>query len=644
MAPLMRRVAELYPAALPPHPYLRVEHALLLYVATPLVILAAVLVLAAPGAFLVLAFGRAATAGVLVIRSAATAWGAHVAAFFVLHAITPGTPSRNSFFVTLVGAGVITWLALLARVRRGAASPLPMTEGADRALFGWMTALPVLLTVLLLPVLFWQDFNPDGLEMLTIGRSLDRWMIPRLPTGEATGLGLGMMTVAWPVHWFITLFGRLEAAARLPVVLYMPVLVAGIAAVAEIGMPRRLTRGELASIVLAAGAFVVALGFNATYHPYSADIASPANIDIAMVALMLAMIHALFAGQRRWLIACTVLAYFTRPTAVMLLGLIAIAIVVGDFATIRRRDPRLVDVAAALGVCLVLLLAFERLFALLANVDFAEGSEHIGARVRYLRFDDVRRLLYVLVPSGILPAFALLAYRRFDPPGRLLALVTVGYFAFFYVLAFHVLHHFAPVMVLPVVFYWRLMLRTPARVAITALTAAFAGVGLLLSLPKSMAIDRSERDIGRQLVYRIGEYDGDYSGWRTAFRSKDALDALFDPYWKNPDPEHQRLGSAWLEIHYSHRGEPGPEVNFVVDRPGRAAPPDFSVVLLTDSEAVYVRDRERWRRERYRDFDLRFRSPLYDIPRESMLAIWGVPAHRYTIDLRAIVDRLRGRR
>jgi hypothetical protein len=640
LSPLVGRATQLYAHSLPAHPYFVPEHAVLLYLGVPAAVLTIVLVLAAPGVFLVLAFGRARRASVLVLESAVAAWAVHVFAFLLWQAVGGShTAFRAPYLLPALGA----WIALFVRSRSGRASPFPVTESADRAVMFWTLAIPVLLTWFLLPVLLWQDFNPDGLEALTVGRSLNDWMIPRMPTGGATGLGLGMITIAYPIHWLIVFFGPIEAAARLPVALYAPVLFAGAVSVAELDAPRRLTMRELAAMVIALGAFIVALGYNDTYHVYSADIASPANIDIAAVALMLGMCYALFAGQRWWFVAYTVLTYFTRPTAVMLLGLLVIAVVFVERKDRALLRARLIDLGIALAACAVLLVAFERFFAMAAHVQFAEGTEHIGARLRYLRFDDVKRLLYVIVPSGILPALALVAYRRFDAVGRTLTLVTLGYFAFFFVLAFHVLHHFAPAMVLPLVIYWRWMLSERPRFLLVEATGALAVLAVILSLPRTLTLDRSSRQIGSALSFRVGNYDGPYADWRAAFRAKDMVDTLFPPYWKDPDPARERMGSPWVFVHYAARGEIAPSANYVIQAPSAPAPAGFTLVQATDSGATYVRDLGRWQHDRYGSFDTHFRSRIYDIPRESMLAIWGVPARRYTIDVRAVLDRLRGR-
>ncbi|MEP7348301.1 MAG: hypothetical protein ABI877_23750, partial [Gemmatimonadaceae bacterium] len=55
----------------------------------------------------------------------------------------------------------------------------------------------IFVTAILLPRLVWQDLNPDGTELLTMGRSLASHAFARLPTGEIPGISLGMVTIAY---------------------------------------------------------------------------------------------------------------------------------------------------------------------------------------------------------------------------------------------------------------------------------------------------------------------------------------------------------------------------------------------------------------------------------------------------------------
>ena len=634
-----QRAQALFAEALPAQPYFVTGHFFLLYLLLPLAVVAAVVVMLAPGAFLVLAFGGARDTAHLVIKGTIAALLLHAGSFSLLKLFV-AQPSRLAFTVLLCGAGLGAWLLLAWRQARGRA---PGVAGApdDWRRLMWILAMPAAITVALLPVLFWQDLNPDGLEALTTGRSLGELILPRLPTGRLAGLGLGMVTMAFPVHWFITCFGLVDAAARLPVVLYLPLLFAAVLALAELGAARRLSWAEEGVLALALGVFLVTMTYSDTYHLYSADLGSPANIDILATALMAVTLVLLFAGETGWFMLAALLTYFTRPTALPVLGFTFIAV----FLCVRDgRHGLLLRLGAALVLCLVGGLLFDRLLPRLIGATFAQDAASLGGRLRFLRFDDVRRLLFVVVPCGILPAGALVLWKRQDTVARVVTLVALQYFLFFYVLAFVALHHFAPAMILPLVVYWRVVLPAPRRAWLTAAAGAAAALALWLSLPRTFAVDRSIRALGRQTVWRVGAYDGRYADYRAAFDHKNLLDTLFVPFGRNPDPASQRLGAPWAQIHYSRRpAEADSLTNYLAQPRGEPAPAGFTLVNLDSTVALYVRDLDRWQQDRAHPPTTAFRSPLYDIPRETLFSLWGRRSGRHYVDVKALLFRLAGR-
>ena len=634
-----QRAEALFADALPPQPYFVADHFLLLYVLLPLAIVAAVVVMLAPGMFLVLATGGARDLAHLVLKGTLASFLVHAGTFSALKLFID-QPSRAAWTALLCAAGAAAWLWLAWRHGRGRPAGVAGAPGDWRRL-GWILALPALITVALLPVLVWQDLNPDGLEALTTGRSLNELILPRLPTGELAGLGLGMVTIAFPVHWFIACFGTVDAAARLPVVLYLPLLLAAVLALAELGAARRLCRLEEGVLVVALAAFLVTMAYSDTYHLYSADLASPANIDILATALMVATLGFLFGGETGWFLLTALFTYFTRPTALPLLGFAFIAVALG----VREgRHGLLLRIAAALALCLVAGLVFDKVLPRLMGVAFAQDAASLGGRIRFLRFDDVRRVLFVVIPCGILPALALGAWKRQDAIARVVTLVAAQYFLFFYVLAFVALHHFAPVMVLPLVVYWRVVLAQSRRGWLTGAAYAAAAVALWLSLPRTFAVDRSIRAIGRQTVWRVGDYDGAYQDYRAAFRHKNLLDTLFLPFNLNPDPSRNRLGTPWAQIHYSRRpAVPDSLTNYLGQPRTDPAPAGFTQVAGDSAVAVYVRDQARWLRDRSSPPTTVFRSPLYDIPRETLFSFWGRRAGGQYLDVKAVLFRLMGR-
>jgi len=496
------QISALYPQALPEQPYFVPAHAGLLYLAMPLAVLAALALLLAPGIFLVLAGGRCERLGDLMLKGFGGAFLVHLLASSTVKGLS-GTPLTSGTFLAIaLATGALAWGVLAIRVWRGTVLPWPLAEPTDRRRLSWLLAIPALTVVLLLPVIFWQDLNEDGFEALEIGRSLATHLLPRFPfQPEFMGLGNGMITMAYPVHWFLMLFGPVEAAARLPLALYLPVLFAGLVALIEWRSPRRLRPVEEAVLVLGLAVYVVTMGYSASYDSYFADIAAPTTFDTLTVLCMVGAAYFLWTGQRAWFLLFAVLGYLARPTGLLFLALLGLGVAVSTRENLRSR---LVQVGAAIGLCLVLFVAYEKVYVPWASagagVGYPTGS--ILARLQYLRLDDASRLVYAIVPAGILPALSLFGFRWHDPVGRSLAVVSVVYFLFFYVQAFIALHHFVPVMILPLVVFWRLVLRRQVSWWPVGTAAVSAALALWASLPHHFAVDRTMREIGRTTLYR----------------------------------------------------------------------------------------------------------------------------------------------
>ena len=262
---------------------------------------------------------------------------------------------------------------------------------------------------------------------------------------------------------------------------------------------------------------------------------------------------------------------------------------------------------------------------------YASGS--ILDRVRYLTFTDVRRVLFLVVPGGILPAFALLFWRRQDPLARQLTLFCVLYFLFFYVQAFVSLHHFVPVMVLPVVVYWRIALTGNARWPVGAAVFA-AAVSLVLSLPRSFPADRPTRELGRAIDVRVGNLNGDWPAYRDALQARLGIRLLFHPEWEVADAARERVGDALGMLYYASGTRTAADtVNYVIQLEGAATPEGFTGVGIQRGLAMFVRDTARWRHDRETRPSTDFRSALYRIPRSTLYKFLGLQAHAYQVDL-----------
>jgi hypothetical protein len=636
---VVARASTLYAAALPESPYLILDHFFLLYVALPLATTVAVLVTMAPALMTTMAFGRARSAAEWAATSFVLAFVINVAGLSLVRAAfgfppDPG-PARLGTLMLTVAASLV----LVHRSARGQV-PAPGWGAADYRRAAWFVGIPLALTAALLPVLVWQDFNPDGLEALSMGRSLSEHVLPRLPTGFASGLSLGMVTSSYPVSWFIAWFGPTEIAARAPLLLYVPVLFVVIVGCIEVGRSRGLQAGEEAAVFLGVFGFVVALGYSNSYHPYFADIASPANLDVLAVTLMATMVYFLWGRRTALLVVAAVLTAFDRPTGVLFLGLLS----VGTVLSHRWSDvPRLVQALLPLviaGVASVVAGAiYERGVVPSLGLPLEDPGSQIGWRLRYLTFDDFGRLAYLVVPSGIIPAFTLLALPRLDRESRVLALALLGYFAFFYVRAFVALHHFAPIMILPIVVSWRLVLEQRPNAGRTGAVAAAAIVAIVLSMPRSLEVNRTMREIGAATVYEPGDYLGSWDQYREAFDAKDVLDSIFRPYWDVSDPSVELIGSPWVHVHYaSTAASEGVPKRYAVLREG--SPPPVGFLRVADVGATaFVLDSASWDADRYAPRRTAFGSVLYAIDRETLFTRFGIEAENYSLDLGSVLTR-----
>lgn len=625
-------VENLYIETLPDHPYLVLQHALILYLGMPLVALAAVVVIFAPGVILVSLYGKSVGTCELLVKGFAVSF----AVLFTVHSVVtllspwPITPSMHA--VIIYSSAILAWAIMVVRWSKGLWKvPDTLTPVDGRRLL-WLVGSVVVTAQVLLPIIFWQDFNPDGLEAYSIGRSLTHHVLPRLPAGNVAGLGIGIITPAFPIHWFLALFGPVDAAARLPILLSVPLLIASIFALIEWQAGRALRPVEEAVLVLGTAVFVVALAYNGTYHMYSADLAAPGTVDILAVSWLLGMIYAVVAKELRWLIVFSVLAHFARPNAILILAMLAVGVAVVPW---EHRAKRLLMLAVSFGLCILVTLGYEQIYTAIAGVDF-EARAFQSNRLRFIRLDDFSRVLYLIVPSGILPALSLLAVRKHDGVGRLVAIVTGLYFVFFYLPAYTALHHFVPVMVFPLIVFGRLLIRREPQKLLLCASAVCGALALWLSLPRSFEINRTMRGIGYMTEYTLGDYSGDYAGYREAHERSGILYALFNPHWIVADPAREFIGSPFLQIHYASRkpNSRASEINYLILPVSDEAPAGFEMISRDDFAAVYVKDVSRWNRHRYGSFETTFRSRVYDIPRETLTPIWDT--RNYTIDMRTV--------
>ncbi len=627
-------VAGLFALAETGSPYFVPGQALLLYVASPLVAISACIALMTPGLLLAIAFDRASSIDEWVLHGFALSLVVVSAATVAVQAVTPIGP--GGFLVVIATTAAICGAALLVRVRR---VPPRWPLDAETALssIAWTLGVPALLFAVLTPKFYWENFNGDGAHAFEAARLLLTQPVPFWPSGagEIGGFpGLTSMLYAYPAAWFIRLFGPVEVAARLPYLLYLPVLHASLLALIRAGRSWVPRHAEHVLMWLSLTVYTFAIVFSATYSPYSADIALPATQDTLLVVCFLGFALAGLRDDRGWLALFAILTFVSLPSGLLLMLFWGLAMLV----TARRRAA--IAAAAAAAGCLVLGLVLPRALAALGIP--APGGEYSSGglllRFAFLQLTDWSRVLYVILPCGILPALSMLRWRSLDPDARALTLVTGAYFLFVYVQAYGSLHYYIPAMLLPLVVYWRTGPTDRHRPLAISAHAAAALVAFVLVLPGDAAPFTDVRPIGAAIDVRVGD-------WQRMdperFRASTLLHEVIPYDWAPAVPESV-LGTSPLVLHY-YASQPKPRttpVNYVLQRATDAPPAGMQEIASADGFSVWVRSVDVWNSHLAIRPHSPAGSPLLAVPRGILFRTEPLPPAFRLIDLPAIAARL----
>ena len=308
--------------------------------------------------------------------------------------------------------------------------------------------------------------------------------------------------------------------------------------------------------------------------------------------------------------------------------------------SVLRRDLLIIAVFSTAAV-LVAALASQILMLL---GEAPPGSEYgIQSILRYfefIQFTDVRRLLYVLIPAGIFPLFVALAWRLHDRQTRVLALVTLAYFLFFFVQAYVSLHHFVPAMVLPIVIAFRQVLRHPSGPPAARWWCITAVAAVALAFPWGhLSIHREGREVGRAVAVEIPGYA---QSDPAAMRASTLLDRLFLYDWDEAVPR-QYGGSPLVWNYYARHGTGiDASTNYLV-QPATSAVADGWRLIGTggDGAALYVRSDAVWQTHRSLRPPTPAGSSFLTIPRGVLFPSNSPPEGVWIIGLGARLRSLR---
>ncbi len=628
---ILPKVAFLYPEQVSGNPYFQLKHVFLLYFLTPIIVMCSITLFVLPGVFLVMVTGKISRWVEMIVLAFGISFIVYVPLISIVKLVSLSPPDSSIFLIAVITFGALSWLVLAYRVFKGAKLPSQISQTKDLRHLFWTIFIPVISLLLLLPIIFWQDMHDDGLEALEIGRSLSTYFLPHFPTpSRLSGLGGGMFPMAYPVHWFVIVFGDFEFSARLPMLLYLPVLFCLLVQLIEWKSPRRLGCIEEALIILALGVYTVTMSFNASFDPYFADIAAPATFETLTIVCILAMINFLWRGQTVWFFFFAFMSFLCRPTGLLMLGFLGVVVL---FCLPQHRISWLLRIFLVIVVCVFFTIVYEKIYIpFICDSTLGFSSTSLLMRFQFIRIDDISRINFVLFPCGIIPLISLFVFRRQDALSKVITVLSVLYFFVFYFQAFVALHHFVPVMILPLVVFWRMYLHQHKmfrRISIPVV--AIAGVmALWFSLPKTFTINRTVRELGEKTAFLVGDY---YTNYREQVSHPELLFKLIPPDWKVKDPKSELISSPASIIYYSTRQKPqNAQINYVVQPLANQVPNGFSKIADDGIAAIYVKDVRKWFLDRYRPLQTDYRSMLYDIPRATLFRHWGSHQGQYTVD------------
>lgn len=595
--------------------------------AVPLVALSAATLFLAPGLLLALLTRRATSAATWVLTATPIALG--VAAIVV--AARPGRVGISTAAISLLLIAVTGGLASLVAARAALPWPLPDRRAARPLVAAG--AVILLATLGLGPKLLWESFNGDGAHAFEASRLLLTRPWPFFPAmaGDVAGFpGPTSMLFIWPNAWFLGVFGTVDAAVRLPFVIYLPLLVLALQSLAE---ERGRPLGGRTQVALWLGMIplVLAMAYSASYEPYQADLALPGVQDLLLLVVVVGFFHAMVRREFGWALVFALLSQFSLPNGLVLMGFWLIAEI---FVT--RPVPTRALLAGG-GAVVLSVVAAALLPALVTAMGHpAPGGEYGLARAigDVLRIDPFhwRRMAWWLVGGAIFPVITLAWWRRQDDVARRLTVVACAYFLFFHVQARVALHHFVPAMILPLVVAARLRpAEGDARRRHLRWWLLGTAVATVLAAPRSPHIATVTRTVGMSVARQVGDYrDSDPA----VFRAASLLSELFPPSWAATVPAEAYGGSPLAWMRYAS-DTISPRTAYLLVPTGGGTTPGGEVVAETADARLLVLDRATLAAHRALRPRTDTRAPVFAVPRTTLFG----PGGPRTVDL---LDRLRG--
>ncbi len=636
------------------NPYFVLEHALLLYLWTPLVILAACAAFLAPGLLISLRFNQGQDSfGIWVLKGFVWSIVTLPLMTLLLQLILGAPLSTMSFFLGLV----ILCLASLGVAWRILNAPdfswdFVQERVPDLAMTLGVAALTI---IVLSPKFYWEDMNGDGAHLLVSTVNYVNGITPFWPYHTDVNLNgfptLNALLQFFPSAWFVQLYGEAALSIRLVYVLSFIVMALTVMEMIRnertIETPWRVSGAVGVALLL----YGYALAFNTSYDPYFADIALPMTREPLVVLAFLGFVMFALKQNLVWMLIFAAFSYISAPNGLILMGLWcgSLFLVFAKFWPISLDTIKSWPIKApaiALGCVFAVFIGIGVLQAVLLATESASFGNEYGAmgilkRLRYLTFDTWARFSYWILPCGILPAVALLFWNWQDRTSRTLTLTCLFYFGFFYVQGYRILpHHFAPLMVLPLIILWRLK-----PIGLNGLTkalppAAVAGcvVAAFLITPQHVAPHRHASEFAAKIgvTQEVSETitHEHYVAFDNLFRL--AFPAGFtEADWREA---YHGAGVAWY-VHAIQPKAEGQEIVYFVRRPGAQVVENELVLAEWDGWTLVTLDEQTYLEDRYQARIPSTISTIMFVPRDVVFGRGERSGDRHVFDLANLVRR-----
>lgn len=635
-------VSDLYPLENGSY-YFDYLHFFRLYLWTPIVVISACLLFISPGLLLTMGTNTVKNAGhwfllaicVSILFNSITI--SIVELFLEIHLI--GT--TFAIFIGLIT--FICFVFILIRIYQGQNIYHPLKNDGSKATLLSSLVFTYILLIFLCPKLYWENFNGDGAHAFESSRLLLQQIVPfwEKSAGVVSNFpGINSLLFTFPNSWFMRFFGETEASIRLPYIIYIIALHCGLIAIINQERRKPLCLIDIWMIWLGLSIYTVIMAYSATYNPYNADIALPGTQDTLLMVCFVGFILSFFKRQKFWLFYFQLLTLISAPAGLMLIGLWIICVIL-----IWRPIPKQI-LFLTIGyfiLCKILMI----MFPILLNVFNlpTPGEEHglIGMLKKYhfIQFGDYKRVAYLLFPSGIIPAIYLFYWKKHDNLSKTLTALIFIYFLSFYLMRYYSHHYFVPVMILPLIVFWRSVnIKNQKFNRYRYIAVGLAGItALLISIPENLTIHTTARLIGESIDDRIGGYDKmNPASFR---RSHKILEKLF-PLSIDPRVPEESYGGSPLQWYYYANRKKGNKftVNYIMKLTDQVSPTNGEIIACEDGVEILCLNEEVWKKHQSLKPPSPADSPIYRIDRNTLFPGRDKVRKSDSIDFLNILNRL----